>query len=174
MPRPVLAPPPYQKTDLLRLILQAHCPLTMGFRDLANQVLYASPLLSGSRASVSAKRQEESETKSFVDVETNGEMTLFSGSDVDVRELRNPDEAKRIWDDSDAGTLADGYIDEHGVEYGVQNFDLDVLPAMAGCRIRGTVVSGRAGASSSRSAVRPGASISRTPDNPYKSKRIPS
>lgn len=103
----------------------------MWSRDLIHHALYASTLLSGSRAAVPSKRQEEPETEPFVgapvDVETDGEVPLISCSDVDVRELRDPEEAKRIWDDSGAGKLADDYINEHGVEYWVQNLDQDVF-----------------------------------------------
>lgn len=91
----------------------------MWSRNLINQALYISTILSGSHAAIPCKRQDDSETKPFVgapaDAETDGEAPLISCSDV--CELRNPADAKRIWDDSGAVKLADDYIKEHGVEY---------------------------------------------------------
>lgn len=46
---------------------------------------------------------------------------------VDVEELRDREMSKKIWDESEAGVLADTYIDDNGLDYWVQDLDQEIF-----------------------------------------------
>lgn len=80
----------------------------MRSRELPSRTLLASSLYTGTEAAFLTKKQ-------------------VICADVNIRDLRDTEEAAQVWHDNGAGVIGDQYISEHGLENWVQNLDQDIF-----------------------------------------------